>query len=141
MDTNRVLIPVDAQEPPITTLTSNGFIDLENAFSVNEPYYGYVFDGQWGTLDYILGTVSAESALQDIFSWNINADEPDALDYNLDFGRNPSLFDGSSPIRFSDHDPIVALFDTKAMKGSKRGRRHMRDAGATKHGRRGRRMV
>ena len=42
-----------------------------------------------------------------VAEWHINADEADATDYNLDFGRNALIFDGSNPYRASDHDPIV----------------------------------
>ena len=34
-------------------------------------------------------------------------DEPRLFDYNLDFGRDPGYFDGESPWRASDHDPVV----------------------------------
>ncbi len=43
--------------------------------------------------------------------WQINADEADALDYNLDFGRDPNIFDGTVPYRTSDHDPIIVGLD------------------------------
>jgi len=29
------------------------------------------------------------------------------LDYNLEFGRDPDLFDAQAPYRVSDHDPII----------------------------------
>ena len=35
------------------------------------------------------------------------ADEADALDYNLDFGRDPAIFDGRVAARESDHDPVL----------------------------------
>ena len=43
--------------------------------------------------------------------WHINADEPGLLDYNLEFGRDPALFDASIPYRASDHDPVVIGLD------------------------------
>jgi predicted extracellular nuclease len=43
--------------------------------------------------------------------WHINADEPALLDYNLDAGRDPSLFDSATPYRSSDHDPIIVGLD------------------------------
>jgi predicted extracellular nuclease len=39
--------------------------------------------------------------------WHINADEPPLFDYNLEHGRDPSLIDGDSPYRASDHDPVI----------------------------------
>jgi hypothetical protein len=38
--------------------------------------------------------------------WHINADEPDAFDYNLEFKRDPSLLSPDA-FRASDHDPAV----------------------------------
>ena len=52
-------------------------------------------------------SASLVSQVRAAIDWHINADEPVALDYNLDFGREPSLFDASTPFRSSDHDPIV----------------------------------
>jgi predicted extracellular nuclease len=43
--------------------------------------------------------------------WHINADEPQLLDYNLEHGRDASLFDPNSPYRASDHDPIIIGLD------------------------------
>ncbi|NLX00097.1 MAG: PKD domain-containing protein, partial [Actinomycetales bacterium] len=38
--------------------------------------------------------------------WHINADEPDILDFNLDFNR-PAEFFTSDMYRSSDHDPVL----------------------------------
>lgn len=32
-------------------------------------------------------------------------------DYNLDYGRNPNYFDGSVPVRSSDHSPVLLGLD------------------------------
>ncbi len=98
-----------AQEAPITTLLAGGFNNVESSEA-----YSYVFDGQTGTLDYVL----ISDALLDRFSeaqvWHINADEADALDYNLDFGRDAGYFDGSVAARNSDHDPLLVGFQMTA---------------------------
>jgi predicted extracellular nuclease len=47
----------------------------------------------------------------DATEWHINADEARAHDYNLEFGRKPDFFDGSSPYRASDHDPLIVGID------------------------------
>jgi predicted extracellular nuclease len=39
--------------------------------------------------------------------WHINIDEAPLLDYNLEHGRDPALFDASTPYRAADHDPII----------------------------------
>ena len=99
-----------AQEDPITTLKNAGYTDLAEQF-VGDNSYSFVFDGQIGTLDYGLANQSLASQVTGATEWHINADEPDALDYNLDFGRNPSLFDGTNPFRTSDHDPLIIGLD------------------------------
>jgi predicted extracellular nuclease len=88
-----------ANETPITTLAAAGFVD------VTGDEYTYLFDAQFGSLDYVLakkGTNVAGAA-----PWHVNSDEPDLIDYNLDYSRDPALFDGNSPFRYSDHDPVV----------------------------------
>lgn len=99
-----------AQEDPITFLESAGYTDLAEAF-VGESSYSFVFDGQLGTLDYGLANGSLLPQVTGATEWHINADEPDALDYNLDFGRDAALFDGTTPYRSADHDPLVIGLD------------------------------
>ncbi|EKU98347.1 putative extracellular nuclease [Leptolyngbya sp. PCC 7375] len=97
-----------AQEDPITLLESEGYTNVvENP----ESAYSFAFDGQFGTLDYGLASTTLISQVTGATEWHVNADEPDALDYNLDFGRNPSLFDGTTPFRNSDHDPLIIGLD------------------------------
>ncbi|MEO0645421.1 MAG: ExeM/NucH family extracellular endonuclease [Cyanobacteria bacterium J06650_10] len=97
-----------AQEDPIKLLESKGYQNVvENPASA----YSFVFSGQFGTLDYGLANSTLISQVTGATEWPVNADEPDALDYNLDFGRNPALFDGSDPFRNSDHDPLIIGLD------------------------------
>ncbi len=93
-------------EDPIVFLESKGFTDLAHAFHGDDGY-SFVFDGQTGTLDYAMASSSLLDQVTGVTEWHINADEPDAIDYNLDFGRNAGIFDGSVPARVSDHDPII----------------------------------
>lgn len=93
------------QEDPIRLLTNAGYINLV-ANSGSHPY-SFVFDGQAGLLDYALASPALARQVIATRIWHINADEADALDYNLDFGRDASLFDASLPYRASDHDPLV----------------------------------
>lgn len=97
-----------AQEDPITFLEDEGYT---NVFNNPATAYSYVFDGQFGTLDYGLANSTLISQVTGATEWHVNADEPDALDYNLDFGRNPALFDGTEPYRNSDHDPLIIGLD------------------------------
>lgn len=97
-----------AKEDPITTLEASGFTNLEKAFlEPGAPDYSFVFDGQVGTLDYALANESLLGQVTGAAVWDVNAPEPDLIDYNTDFGRPQEIFDGSTPFRFSDHDPIL----------------------------------
>ncbi|TXS94152.1 ExeM/NucH family extracellular endonuclease [Parahaliea maris] len=91
-----------ASEDPVQRLLAGGFSSVEPSDA-----YSYVFDGQIGTLDYILLSAALAPSQAAAATWHINADEADALDYNLDFGRDASWFDPSTPTRNSDHDPLL----------------------------------
>ena len=94
------------REDPVTAIGAAGYTNLLETL-VGEDAYSFLFDGQVGTLDHALSSVDLTGQVSGAAAWHINADEPDALDYNLDFGRNPDIFDGAIPNRASDHDPIV----------------------------------
>ena len=92
------------EEDPVTTLESDGFTDLVNQFQGDDAY-GYVFDGRWGYLDYALANSSLLSQVLGAADWHINADEPDALDYDTTF--NPPEWYEQNEFRSSDHDPVI----------------------------------
>lgn len=94
-----------AKEDPIQLLLDGGFVDMAQKFLTDA--YNYIFDGQLGTLDYILSSIDMVVDVLGAAIARFNSDEASALDYNLDFGRDPSIFDGTSPARSSDHDPIM----------------------------------
>lgn len=96
------------REDPLGTFESAGFTSLLD--SASDPY-SFVFDGQAGALDHALATSSLAPQVAETLIWHVNADEPPLLDYNLEFGRDPALFDASSPYRASDHDPIIIGLD------------------------------
>ncbi|RFC64205.1 hypothetical protein DYI37_07615 [Fulvimarina endophytica] len=109
-DTSNVMLVGDfnayASEDPIDYLTGTaGFVDV--AAALLNSAYSFVFDGLIGTLDYAFASMDLFDKIVDAIEWHINADEADALDYNLEFGRDPGIFDGTNPYRSSDHDPIV----------------------------------
>ena len=101
-----------AKEDPITVLTDAGYENLVTAFVDGTPY-SYVFDGQWGYLDYALGSAAAADEVVDVLEWHIDADEPAVLDYNTNFKSPGQLTSLYAPDRFrvSDHDPIVVGLD------------------------------
>ena len=98
-----------AQETPVQFLLSRGFNNVED-----ESANSFVFDGQQGTLDYLLISDDLEEKFTAATVWSINADEADALDYNLDFGKSDTYFDATTATRFSDHDPVIAGFNPVA---------------------------
>ncbi len=99
-----------AQEDPIKVLAAAGYTDLVgDAFGAEAS--SFVFDGQTGTLDYALANASLLDQVAGVTEWAINADEADAIDYNLDFRRDPTLFNGETPARNSDHDPVIVGLD------------------------------
>ncbi|MDJ0911704.1 MAG: ExeM/NucH family extracellular endonuclease [Woeseiaceae bacterium] len=97
------------QEDPIQVFSSAGYMNL--ADSATPDSYTYVFDGQQGTLDHGLANSSLLPQIAGYVEWHINADEAPARDYNLDFGREAGIFDGTTPYRSSDHDPVIIGID------------------------------
>jgi hypothetical protein len=64
-----------------------------------------VFDAESGYLDHALASASLDSQVAGVTEWHNNADEPDAIDYNLgDNAQDPYL---NNPYRASDHDPVI----------------------------------
>ncbi|GAX21970.1 hypothetical protein FisN_16Hu039 [Fistulifera solaris] len=102
------------KEDPIRYLTDTTFnpnANFRDIFDAPENQYSYVFDGMIGTLDYVLVNDALSELVVDAQKWHINEDEPDALDYNLDFGRLATYFDGSNAARNSDHSPVLMGID------------------------------
>jgi predicted extracellular nuclease len=97
-------------EDPLTALGNAGFVNLvESAAGLDS--YSFQFRGQSGALDHALASASLVQQITSVVEWHINADEPRVLDYNLEFGRDPGLFDGTTPYRSSDHDPLIIGLD------------------------------
>lgn len=94
------------EEDPIQYFLNHGFVSS----SSNEEY-SYVFDGQIGSLDYALISDDFIDRFSESTVWHINADEADALDYNLDYSRNSDYYDTATAIRNSDHDPLILAFN------------------------------
>ena len=98
----------DIMEDPLTALKNAGLTSL---LEENPDAYSFVYDAQSGSLDHAVASPSLTDQVRETVEWHINADEPRLLDYNLENGRDPGLFDGSSPYRTSDHDPIIIGLD------------------------------
>jgi len=93
-------------EDPIAFLTDNGMVnELERFVRPNGTPYSYVFDGQSGYLDHALASSALDPQVAGVTEWHNNADEPDAIDYNLgDTADDPYV---NNAFRASDHDPVV----------------------------------
>ena len=100
-----------AKEDPIITLQANGFANLVAQFN-GASAYSYVFDGQWGYLDYALASTSLTGQVTGVTEWHINADEPVVLDYNLEL-KGAGLY-APDQYRVSDHDPILVGLNLRA---------------------------
>jgi predicted extracellular nuclease len=97
-----------AMEDPIDVLVDAGYVDLARLFDGADTY-SYVFDGQWGYLDYALGSPSITSKVTGALPYHINADEPSVLDYNTDFKtpNHVNILYAPDEFRTSDHDPVL----------------------------------
>ncbi len=97
-----------AKEDPIRALEQAGYTNLPADFGGSSAY-SYVFDGQWGYLDYAFASPSLVGQVIGAGEFHINADEPSVLDYNTNFksaAQVDSLF-AADQFRTSDHDPVV----------------------------------
>jgi hypothetical protein len=97
-----------AMEDPIRAVTNAGYINLVRTLA-GAGAYSYVFDGQSGYLDHALASPVLAPRVTGISEWHINADEPVALDYNVEFktANQVNTFYAADPFRSSDHDPVI----------------------------------
>lgn len=96
-----------AQEDPIQVLAGAGYTDLLAQFQGTDAY-SYVFDGQLGYLDYALAGSDVLDEVAGAATWNVNADEPSLIDYDMTF-KQPAQDALYAPdaYRSSDHDPVI----------------------------------
>ena len=96
------------EEDPLTAFANAG---MTNLIAAQDDAYSFVFDAQAGALDHAIASSSLLPQVVEAIDWHINADESAVLDYNLEHGRDPALFDPDSPYRASDHDPVIIGLD------------------------------
>ena len=98
----------NAKEDPIAAFTNNGWVNLIDAHN-GASAYSYAFDGQWGYLDHALATASLAAQVSGVADWHVNADEPNALDYNTNYKSAAQINSLYAPdvFRNSDHDPVI----------------------------------
>ncbi|WP_344087408.1 ExeM/NucH family extracellular endonuclease [Luedemannella helvata] len=101
-----------AGEDPIAALEAAGYTNLIRKYHGGDAY-SYVFDGQWGYLDYALASATAVPQVTGAADAHHNADEPSVLDYLTDFKSAGQIVSLYAPDRFrtSDHDPVVVGFE------------------------------
>jgi predicted extracellular nuclease len=97
-----------AMEDPIDVLRDAGYVNL-----TDDDDYSFVFNGQWGSLDYALASPSVVDSVTGGAHYHINADEPSALDYNTNFKSADQIINLFAPdeYRTSDHDPTLVGLD------------------------------
>ncbi len=108
----------DGEEDPIHQLETDpndtlndgtgGLTDLVQAFVPAPNRHAYQFGNRSGRLDHALATKELSIRVSGATIWNINADEPIVLDYNVE-NKTPAqqALNVGTPYRSSDHDPIV----------------------------------
>jgi predicted extracellular nuclease len=94
-----------AKEDPIAVLEAGGYKSMVAAM-LGEDAYSFQFQSVSGYLDYALASPSLAPQVASVHEWHINADEPPAVDYNLEL-RPDDLFRSDEPYRMSDHDPLL----------------------------------
>ncbi len=94
-----------SMEGPLQVFAANGFANP----LAGSGDYGYVFDGQWGSLDHALASASLVTGITGAAPYHINADEPSVLDYNTDFksANHVEILYAPHEYRTSDHDPVL----------------------------------
>jgi predicted extracellular nuclease len=100
-----------AQEDPVDTLEEGGLSDLGEQVPEAQRYT-YVFDGYQGSLDHAFATASLAGKVTGVAPWHVNADEPDAFQYN-----GAGALYAADPFRSSDHDPELIGIDASGPPG------------------------
>ena len=98
-------------DPDDNAGTGDDYTNLIDKF-LGEDAYSYLFDGQFGYLDYALSSASLSLQVTGAAEWHINADEPDILDYDTSFKppEQEALYEPNA-YRSSDHDPVLVGLD------------------------------
>ncbi|WP_348788755.1 ExeM/NucH family extracellular endonuclease [Leifsonia sp. NPDC080035] len=97
-------------EDPIKVLTDAGYVDQVSTRTAKATYS---FGGTVGSLDHVLASPAANTAITGADVWNINSVESVALEYSR-YNYNVTNFYEAGPYRSSDHDPIVIGLGLKA---------------------------
>ncbi|NMP32578.1 ExeM/NucH family extracellular endonuclease [Thalassotalea sp. M1531] len=108
-------------EDPISAIKAAGLSHIMQELHGNHTH-SYIYQGESGSLDHAFASPSMRKKVKAITDWHINADEPNALDYNMEYKSEYQLsnFYANNVYRTSDHDPIVISLDM-ALRGDMDG--------------------
>ncbi|WP_246822472.1 ExeM/NucH family extracellular endonuclease [Corynebacterium sp. HMSC056F09] len=101
-----------SKEDAISIFRNAGYtipVEELNAQEDWQDVASYQFSGRLGSLDHILANehVDAKAAQ----TWNINSDEPIAMEYSRRNYTGGDVFEADNPYRSSDHDPVKVGFN------------------------------
>ncbi|WP_141741471.1 ExeM/NucH family extracellular endonuclease [Corynebacterium sp. HMSC05E07] len=101
-----------SKEDAISIFRNAGYtipVEELNPESEWQAVASYQFSGRIGSLDHILANehVNAQAAQ----TWNINSDEPIAMEYSRRNYTGGDVFESDNPYRSSDHDPVKVGFN------------------------------
>lgn len=101
-----------AREDPMQRFYNGGYTSLVHHFHPCDAnrceHHSYRYQGEKGSLDYVLASDALLPYVVNAQSWNINADEPRALGDGQSTGRRAV----SGPWRSSDHNPVIMDLET-----------------------------
>ncbi|WP_246821836.1 ExeM/NucH family extracellular endonuclease [Corynebacterium sp. HMSC062A03] len=108
-----------SKEDAISVFRNAGYtipVEELNAQEDWQDVASYQFSGHLGSLDHILANehVDAQAAQ----TWNINSDEPIAMEYSRRNYTGGDVFEANNPYRSSDHDPVKVGFNLATVKRS-----------------------
>lgn len=108
-----------SKEDAISIFRNAGYtipVEELNAQEDWQDVASYQFSGRLGSLDHILANehVDAQAAQ----TWNINSDEPIAMEYSRRNYTGGDVFEADNPYRSSDHDPVKVGFNLATVKRS-----------------------
>ncbi|ACP33774.1 ExeM/NucH family extracellular endonuclease [Corynebacterium aurimucosum] len=108
-----------SKEDAISVFRNAGYtipVEELNAQEDWQDVASYQFSGRLGSLDHILANehVDAQAAQ----TWNINSNEPIAMEYSRRNYTGGDVFEADNPYRSSDHDPVKVGFNLATVKRS-----------------------
>ena len=98
-------------EDPIMAIKDAGYTSLIDTY-IGTYAHSYQFYGQSGVLDQALASDHLAGQVTGTTIWHINADEPEAMNYN---DYNQDALYAPDPYRSSDHDPVLIGLDLRPM--------------------------